>query len=226
MIPEAFHSRLEALSDAFLRENEKLNLSAMRTKELNWYGNIADSLAILDTPLLHPDSSDLRILDLGTGGGYPLLPLAICREKCRFTGIDSIGKKMDAVRRIIATLEISNAEVVTGRSEELGHDPAYRERFDLVLSRAVAPLNVLLEWCAPFAKVGGRVVAWKSMKIDAELTDSLLARAELSCHLTDQYPYELPAGWGERQLLVFEKTFKTHEKYPRPASVIKKHPLR
>lgn len=226
MIPEAFHSRLEALSDAFLKENQKLNLSAMRTKELNWYGNIVDSLAILDTPLLLQDSSDLRILDLGTGGGYPLLPLAICREKCRFTGLDSIGKKMDAVSRIIAALDIMNAETVTGRAEDLGHDERYREHFDLVLSRAVAPLNVLLEWCAPFAKVGGRVVAWKSMKIDAELTESLLARAELSCHLTDQYRYELPAGWGERQLLVFQKTFKTNEKYPRSAAMIKKHPLR
>ncbi|MFH1670263.1 MAG: RsmG family class I SAM-dependent methyltransferase, partial [Patescibacteria group bacterium] len=101
----------------------------------------------------------------------------------------------------------------------------YREQFDLVLSRAVAPINTLLEYCAPFTKVKGHIVLWKSMKIEQELKDSLLARAELSCHLTGQHKYELPESFGKRQLLIFEKTFKTSEKYPREIGIPKKKPI-
>ncbi|MBU2214046.1 16S rRNA (guanine(527)-N(7))-methyltransferase RsmG, partial [Patescibacteria group bacterium] len=165
------------------------------------------------------------ILDLGTGGGFPLLPLAICLPQCQLTGVDATQKKVAAVERIANALEVKNVNIIAGRAEELGHDKTYREQFDLVLSRAVAPINTLLEYCAPFTKVKGHIVLWKSMKIEQELKDSLLARAELSCHLTAQHEYELPEKFGKRQLLIFEKTFQTSEKYPREIGIPKKNPI-
>ncbi len=167
-----------------------------------------------------------KLLDLGTGGGFPLLPLAICLPDTQCTGLDATEKKINAIKKIVQELGLRNVDLLTGRAEELGQDSRLREQFDIVTSRAVAPLNVLLEYCAPFVKTGGRIVLWKSLSIDEELTDSLLARAELSCHLIDQFRYTLPDGFGERQLLVFEKASALSKKYPRAVGVPKKNPLR
>ncbi|MFH0770136.1 MAG: 16S rRNA (guanine(527)-N(7))-methyltransferase RsmG [Candidatus Peregrinibacteria bacterium] len=230
----AAETKLKELVSVFLRENAKINLSAFRTEEQCWIGNILDSLAVMETNVLHNllptrnpnlNLSPLKILDLGTGGGFPLLPLALCLPTCSFTGMDATGKKIAAVQRIIAALGLKNCAVIEGRSEELGHDPHLREQFDCVLARAIAPVNVLLEYCAPFAKVGGSVILWKSTAIEEELQQSLLARAELSCHLKEQHRYRLPDPFGERMLVVFEKTFRAAEKYPRAVGMAKKHPL-
>ena len=223
MISDEQQQRLRDLQQIFLEENQKLNLSALRDEESIWIGNIGDSVAALDIDLLQRD--ELMILDIGTGGGFPLLPLAICKPNCKFFGLDSTQKKIDAIQRMVRALELSNVTLIAGRTEELGRDPAHRDTYDIVTARALAPLNTLLEYCMPFVKVGGHLVAWKSLKIDTELEESLLARAELSCHLTDQYEYELPGDWGKRQLLIFEKTSETDDKYPRETGTPKKTPL-
>jgi 16S rRNA (guanine527-N7)-methyltransferase len=139
--------------------------------------------------------------------------------------LDSIQKKVTAVERMIASLKLTNAKALCGRAEEIGHDENHREHYDTVLCRAVAEINVLLEYAVPLAKVNGFVLLWKSLKIEQELKNSLLARAELSCHLVDQHVYELPEDFGKRQILVFRKTAKTREKYPREVGEPKKHPL-
>jgi len=167
----------------------------------------------------------LKILDLGTGGGFPLLPLALCLPDCTFTGLDSVQKKIDAVERMVAAMHIGNASLLCGRAEVLGKFPAHREQYDVVLCRGVAAINVLLEYAAPFAKVGGTILLWKSLNIDRELQDSLLARAELSCHLQGQHSYELPGSFGKRQILILKKTAKTPAKYPREVGLPKKQPL-
>ena len=236
MIPAEHEPKLRHLNKIFLEENQKLNLSAFREEEQSWIGNIEDSLAILDVlPFSTPqppgaegggDGNGGKILDIGTGGGFPLLPLAICLPGSKLTGLDSTQKKISAVERISDKLNLTNVNLVSGRAEELGRDPNHREQYDLVLARAVAESNTLLELCAPFAKVKGKIIFWKSMKIDKELEDSLIARAELTCHLVDQYKYELPDPFGKRQLLIFEKTSPTSEKYPRKVGEPKKKPLK
>lgn len=223
MITEEQQQRLEALKNVFLEENTKLNLSALRKDDAVWIGNILDSVVAMDLPLFQ--QKGITVLDIGTGGGFPLLPLAICNPDAAFTGLDSTQKKLDAIKRMTEVLELSNVTLLAGRTEEKGRDVQHRDHYDIVTARAVAPLNVLLEYCAPFVKPGGHLVAWKSMKIDTELEESLLARAELSCHLTDTYEYTLPGDWGKRQLLIFEKTSKTHGKYPRAVGTPKTHPL-
>lgn len=168
---------------------------------------------------------EVRILDLGTGGGFPLLPLAICLPHCSFVGLDSVQKKISAVNRIMNAMNITNVSLICGRAEELGHDQAHRGQYDIVLCRAVAEINVLLEYAAPFAKVGGHVLLWKSMMIEQELQNSLLARAELTCHLKGSHTYELAGNFGKRQILIFQKTSKTSDKYPREVGLPKKTPL-
>ncbi len=213
---------LRRLMDAFLAENAKLNLSALRTPETCWHGNILDSLPVLDVL----PATAMKILDVGTGGGFPLLPVAVCRPEWVCVGLDSVEKKINALDRIVRTIGIGNVDLLCGRTEELGRNPKYRETFDAVFARAVAPINVLLEYVSPFCKPGGKVILWKSLQVEEELKDSLLARAELSCHLASRHEYALPGTWGTRQLLIFEKTSRLSEKYPRGLGVPKKDPLR
>ncbi|MDO8468883.1 MAG: 16S rRNA (guanine(527)-N(7))-methyltransferase RsmG [Candidatus Peribacter sp.] len=164
-------------------------------------------------------------LDLGTGGGFPLLPLAVCLPQCTCVGMDSVQKKVAAVQRIIDALKIPNASLVCGRSEELARQSVHREQYDIVLCRGFAALNVLLELAAPFVKVGGHILCWKSLKIEQELQDSLLARSELSCQMEKPYEYDLGGTWGRRQILIFRKRAKTSAKYPREVGEPKKNPL-
>ncbi|MCA9371004.1 MAG: 16S rRNA (guanine(527)-N(7))-methyltransferase RsmG [Candidatus Peregrinibacteria bacterium] len=234
MISSEQERLLKELVKVFLEENKKLNLSAMRDEESIWIGSVLDSLALLDyykslsafSPALPAGRfQHSAFLDVGTGGGFPLLPLSICLPDAKICGMDSTQKKLDAIRRMADALHLEHVSLISGRAEELGHDKRYRDQFDIVTARALAPLNTLIEFCAPFVKPGGHLVAWKSMKIETELKESLLARAELRCHLVDSYKYVLPEGWGERQLLIFEKTGPTPAKYPRDIGVPKKTPL-
>jgi 16S rRNA (guanine527-N7)-methyltransferase len=232
-------ARLCDLMRVFLKENENLNLSALRTEEQCWIGNILDSLSFLDVlkefSILN---SQFSILDVGTGGGFPLLPLAIALPEHRFTGIDATRKKIDAVYRIIRALTLNNVELIAERSEVLGQNQAHREKYDVVLSRAVAELPTLLEYCAPFACVNGYIVLWKSLSIEQELKNSLRATKEFHCDLVTQHRYTLPGdflagrspaqrgeGWGERQLLVFKKTAALAKNYPREVGLAKKKPI-
>lgn len=222
-IDPALETTLRALTARFLEENAKLNLSALRTEDACWTGNILDSLALLE--ILPQFDKHASVLDVGTGGGFPLLPLALALPQTRFTGMDAVQKKVAAVQRIASDLGISNVTLVAGRTEELGQSPEHRERYDLVLARAVAPLATLLEYVSPFCAVGGSMVLWKSLHIDEEMQASLSARTTLSAHLVLTHRYVLPGDWGERQLLVFRKAAALSGDYPRPVGTAKKNPL-
>ena len=222
----------------FLEENKKLNLSAYREEGQCWVGNVLDSVIALDElwdifcagyeverGKWKGEKEKISIIDVGMGGGFPMLPLAILFPEIKFTGLDATGKKVDAVRRIADKMELKNVQLITGRAEEVGRDEKYREKFDVVLGRAVAPLSVLLEYMSPFVSVKGRMLCWKSMNIEDELTDSINARIKLNAQLVDKVEYELPEEWGHRQILVFEKTGVLSEEFPRGVGVAKKEPL-
>lgn len=213
---------ISALVRAFLEENAKLNLSAFRTEEHCRIGNVLDSLAIADAVDITKVGS---FLDLGTGGGFPLLPLAMLSPKTRAVGIDSIQKKVKAVRSIAEALDLTNVEVRDDRIEELGRKRGFRDSFDLVTARAVAPLPVLLEYAMPFLKKGGIAAFWKSTKIADELASTAAAQKELRCAYTETFEYALPGDWGERCIVFFQKTGETPTEYPRRTGIPKSTPL-
>lgn len=225
-IPAEHDEQLRALMRVFLAENANINLSALRTEEACWYGNILDSVAFQELNcaevMTKPGST---LIDIGTGGGFPLLPLAIIYPGAQFTGLDSIGKKIAAVTRIATESGIKNMKGIADRAEVLGHDKKYREQFDIVTSRAVAPLNVLLEYCSPFTKIGGYIVLWKSLHITDELKASESAQKALCCPLVTSHTYTLPGDFGSRQLLVFRKGRPLDKKYPREVGMAKREPL-
>jgi 16S rRNA (guanine527-N7)-methyltransferase len=211
-------NKLHELVTVFLEENAKINLSAFRTEEACWTGNVLDSLAAAD--LMNGD-----VIDVGTGGGFPLLPLAMSHPECSFTGVDATKKKIDAVQRIADAMHMNNVTLIPARAESLGHDKHYREKYDIALARAVADLSVLFEYCSPFVKPSGHIILWKSLMIDQELLSSKHAQKELRCTLVKKIDYELPGDFGKRQLLVFEKTGPLPTTYPRPVGIAKKKPL-
>ncbi len=225
-IPDAFDEKLRLLMRIFLAENANINLSALRTEEACWYGNILDSAAFqeLNCSAVMAESG-ATLIDIGTGGGFPLLPLAILYPTATCTGLDSIGKKIAAILRIAKEAGITNMKGIADRAEVLGHDKKYREQFNIVTSRAVAPLNVLLEYCSPFAKIGGYIVLWKSLHIDDELQASEAAQKALCCPLVTSHTYTLPGDFGSRQLLVFRKGRPLDKKYPREVGMAKREPL-
>lgn len=229
MLTPLKEQRLKELVQVFLAENKKLNLSAFRSEEHCWVGNVLDSISFLDiaSTVLGPTwaEQEPRLLDLGTGGGFPLLPLSIVLPNARLVGVDGVRKKVDAVKRIVGEMKFQNVELVCGRIEELAHRPEFRASFDIATARAVAPISVLLEYLVPLLKVHGRCVLWKSKHIAEELRASVPAAKALSAKLIENHSYALPGDWGERTLLVFEKTGPTSDEYPREVGVPKHKPL-
>jgi 16S rRNA (guanine527-N7)-methyltransferase len=229
MITPLREQRLKELVTAFLIENKKLNLSAFRTEEHCWIGNVLDSisfLSIAETVLgRNWEEQPVRLLDLGTGGGFPLLPLSIVLPNAKCVGVDAVQKKVDAVQRIVTGMNLKNVELICQRSERLAQAPEFRGMYDVVTARAVAPISVLLEYMIPFLKVHGRCVLWKSKHIADELRMSTSATKELRAKLIESYTYDLPGDWGQRTLLVFEKVAPTPNEYPREVGVPKHKPL-
>jgi len=214
--------RIAALVSAFLEENAKLNLSAFRTEEHCRIGNVEDSLALLDAN----DCKGVQsILDLGTGGGFPLLPLAMALPNAKVVGIDSVEKKVAAIRRIVQNIRLSNVELIIGRIEELAHRKELRESFDLVTARAVAPLPVLLEYAIPFLRLGGIAAFWKSTKIAEELASTANAQKILKAEYVDTFTYTLPGNFGQRCIVFFRKAGPTSSEFPRKTGTPKKEPL-
>jgi len=216
--------RLTSLRDRVLDENTRINLTALREPEKCWIGNVLDSLPLLDC--VDKLGGATTLLDVGTGGGFPLLPLAVALPEWTLTGLDSTGKKIEAVRRIAAAEGLSNIRLVTARAEDAARDPLHREQYDVVTARAVADLSVLLEYTSPFAKQGGFIVLWKSLHAHEEISQSAKAQHLLHVPFAFSHTYALPGDFGERQLLVFRKGAATPKLYPRPTGMPGKEPLK
>ena len=164
-----------------------------------------------------------RVAEIGSGGGFPSVPLMIVRPDLRFTLIESVGKKCAFLREAAEKLGL-DAKVLNIRAEEGAKDPALREKFDVCCARAVARLNTLSEYCAPFVKTGGRFIAYKG-KADEEIAEAKHAFCVLGLRLIDAQKAELPCGEGERTIVVAEKIAKTPAAYPRGRGKERSAPL-
>lgn len=222
-LPPDLETRLLALRDRVLDENTRINLTALREPEKCWIGNVLDSLPLLE--ILGKIGDPKTLVDVGTGGGFPLLPLAIAMPEATLTGLDSTAKKIEAIRRIAKDRGIANLNLVAARAEDAARDPAHREKYDVATARAVADLSTLLEYVSPFVRVGGFIVLWKSLQAEEEIARSVTAQRALHAPFEFSHRYALPGDFGERQLLVFRKGAATPKGYPRPVGVPGKLPL-
>jgi 16S rRNA (guanine527-N7)-methyltransferase len=219
--------RLGRFLAMLLEANRVANLTAIVHPEEAWERHILDSLTLL--PLLAELPPGARVLDLGTGGGLPGVPLALCMPALSFTLVDATEKKTRIVRASVEALGLSNADVVAGRAEALGHvlgckvgnerTGAFREAFDAVVSRAVGRLATLSELAVPFAKVGGLCLLIKGAKADEELAEAKGALHLL--HAAHAGTVETPTG----RIVVIEKLRATPRDYPRRDGEPKRSPL-
>lgn len=184
-----------------LHENELLNLTAVRDADAAWRLHVVDSLALLPALQMRPQAC---VLDLGSGGGVPGIPLAIAAPTARITLLDATRKKVDAQQRIVAALGLANVRCVWGRAELVAHERVLRAAFDVVVTRAVAKLSRLLEWSAPFLKPGGECWCMKGPDVDEELAAAANAARRAGLVLSRRYEYEL-ADRGRRTVLEFTR---------------------
>jgi 16S rRNA (guanine527-N7)-methyltransferase len=215
-------AQLDKLVTLFLGWNKRINLSALRTRTDVELKHVVDSLLISTLNLLSPG---LSILDLGTGGGFPGLPLALCYSDCSVTMVDSVQKKIAAVASMADNLGLTNVKVVHARIEELGQDQEMRERFDLVVARALAGFSTLLEYSLPFVNIGGHFVAYQGPDILSRVEGFESVIQLLGGNILSVTRCELPNEAGTRIFVIIQKVKKTPVAYPRKVGIPKKNPL-
>ena len=200
--------------------NEKINLTAITEPKEVIIKHFIDSLSIWGEI---KDNS--KIIDVGTGAGFPGIPLKIYNNTLNVTLLDSLNKRTVFLKEVIEKLNLKNIEVIHGRAEDYAKIDKYRENYDYAISRAVAPLNILLEYLSPYVKIGGNVIAMKGSNAEEEIKNSNNALKVLKCKIIESSKINLPENAGERYIILIEKKEKTPKMYPRNAGIPKKKPL-
>ncbi len=213
---ESFQQYMELL----LNWNEKINLTAIKEPEEIVYKHFLDSILILKYLTL-PEGA--KLMDVGTGAGFPGVPLKLMHPGLDLTLLDGLNKRLVFLKNLAEKLHFS-ADFVHARAEEAGRQTAYRGKFDFVTARAVAPLNLLCEYCLPFLKIGGIFIAMKGPEPEEEVRIAKKAVALLGCTLDGIKKFELPNG-DSRSLILIRRTGSLPAAYPRHGSKIAKSPL-
>ena len=203
--------------------NSRVNLTAIHSSQEIRTKHFLDSLTCL---LAFRDIPPERLIDVGTGAGFPGIPLKILYPKMQLTLVESVGKKVDFCRHIVRTLNLTNVDVVQDRAEALGQLPAHREKYDWAVARAVAILPVLAEYLLPLVRVGGGMLAMKGESGPAEAHAAEHALRVLGGHLRQLVPVTLPGVVEERYLVVVDKVAATPNSYPRRVGQPAKKPLK
>ena len=202
--------------DFLVSENQKYNLTAITSREDVFYKHFLDSVL--------PESEitkNANIIDIGSGAGFPAVPLKIVRPDLKFTLVDSLNKRVNFLTQLFSLLDLSDIKAVHARAEDFIKEN--RESYDFAVARAVAPLNTLLEYMVPYLKIGGRCLIYKSQKMEDEIKEAKKAMEILSVRIVKVLEYEL--GDATRKILIVEKLEKTNEKYPRGKNLPKLKPL-
>ena len=204
-------------------KNKVMNLTSITEPDEVIIKHYLDSLSIIKAVNF---SCVRSVIDIGTGAGFPGIPLKIMFPDIQFVLLDSLKKRISFLGELIDHLRLKNITLLHGRAEDYGRDENYRETFDLCVSRAVANLSSLSEYCLPFVKAGGKFVSYKSGNIEEELTQAERAVSLLKGKIvTAPFRFTLPCSDIERTLIIIEKTGKTPGKYPRKAGTPGKMPL-
>lgn len=204
-----------------IQENKKHNLTAIKNIKKIVQIHFLDSAAILNSEKIKG-----RVIDVGTGAGFPGFVFKILIDDINLTLLESNLKKVNFLKMLQIKLDMfSDIEVIHSRAEELGHYIQYRKKYDVVTSRAVAPLNILLEYTAPFCEDDGKIILYKGPAYKKELEDALDAIEKLNLKLIADYKLKIPNLTGKRYLLKFIRVGNLDNKFPRRPGIPKKRPL-
>lgn len=207
--------------EMLIEKNKVINLTAITEFSEVITKHFIDSLTIIRVVKLN----NQKLLDLGTGAGFPGIPLKIVFPELEIVLLDSLNKRLIFLNEVIEALKLQNITTLHGRAEDYGKNPSHREQYDLCVSRAVAKLSSLSEYCIPYVKKGGFFISYKSGKIDEEILSSERALKILGSKLMKVDNFLLPNSDMERSLVVIEKTDRTPKNYPRGAGKPSKEPL-
>lgn len=213
--------QLENYYRLLIEWNNKINLTAITEEEGVAVKHFADSMSVLKYIDI-PQSSTL--IDVGTGAGFPGMVLKIVRPDLKLTLLDSLNKRLVFLKAVADSLSL-DVQLIHSRAEDGGNDLMLRESFDFVVSRAVAQLNVLCEYCIPFARLGGKFIAYKGYDSENEFKTAKNAVNTLGGKIIKAEKFELPFNCGGRSLIIIEKERPTPDRYPRISSKIKSKPL-
>jgi 16S rRNA (guanine527-N7)-methyltransferase len=222
-LPDPALTQLAQYLDQLLDANEKVNLTAIRERDAAWQRLIIDSLTVL--PGLDQLHEPAHVIDIGSGGGLPGLPIAIARPHLAVTLLESTGKKVQLLNQFIESLGLTHCRALQQRAESIGHAAAHREQYDAVVNRAIGQMSAVLEYSLPLLKVGGRLLAMKGPKVEQELDaagDALDLLGAGDLQVIDAYPESFD---NELVIVSIIKARATPEAYPRNASRMKQKPL-
>ncbi len=225
VLSEKQAGQFAAYAELLVQWNEKMNLTSITDFDEILEKHFLDSLAAAIRPVLPPDVWKGNLVDVGTGAGFPGIPLKIYYPDLKVTLLDSLNKRVGFLDQVIRELGLKKITAVHGRAEDLAKDPRYREQFGLCVSRAVAALPVLAEYCLPFVRRGGFLVAYKSGQVEEELTQGGKAVKVLGGSLQKTEKFVLPGTDISRSLVLIRKVENTPKKYPRKAGTPAKQPL-
>ncbi len=211
--------QFEKYSKMLVEWNEKMNLTAVTDDEGIAVKHFLDSIL----PLYHIDFKNIKsVADIGTGAGFPGLPIKIMMPDISLTLIDSLNKRINFLNAVTDELGLKDVTLIHGRAEECGHKKELREKFDAVVSRAVANMTMLAEYCLPFVKVGGLFVALKAENSEEELNEAKAMIGSLGGRVRDVICAPLPMSDIKRTFIIIEKVKETPKNFPRRADKIKK----
>lgn len=215
-------NKFEKYKEILKEWNQKINITSIENDEEIYVKHFLDSVI-----LLNENNKDEKksIIDVGTGGGFPGIPLKIMNNNYSVTLLDSLRKRIDFLKIVVNELNLHDVSFMHGRAEDYGQDKNFREKFDICVSRAVAPLNVLCEYCLPFVKVGGYFAAYKSESISEEINNSQSAIKKLGGRIKDIKEIKIPDTEIIRKIIIIEKIEQTEKIYPRKAGKPSKDPL-